>query len=184
MSRSSRRSFVLTAAFALCAVASQACGTVKRPDGGSGLLTVGADAPEVVGFDVAGAEVRLSALKGKKKAVVYFYPKDGSPGCTTEACAFRDTWDRYTAANVAVIGVSSDSPESHRAFLKDKKLPFALASDESDSIASSYGVTKRLWGYSRVSFLVGTDGKIAHVWPDVDPGVHADDVLQAAKAMK
>lgn len=160
-----------------------ACGPARRPDGGTGLLPVGAQAPEVVGVDVSGATVRLSAVTAaQRKAVIYFYPKDASPGCTTEACAFRDAWDRYTKAGVSVIGVSSDSPESHHAFLEKKHLPFALASDESGAIGGNYGVPKRIWGYSRVTFLVGADGKVQHVWPDVDPGVHADEVLQAAAA--
>jgi len=173
-------------AWLLGAVASAllvACGPAKRPDGGTGLLAVGAAAPEVVGYDLAGTEVRLTRLTGAKtRAVIYFYPKDASPGCTTEACAFRDAWERYTRAGVSVIGVSSDSAESHKAFLEKKHLPFALASDASGTVAASYGVPKRLWGYSRVTFLVDTRGKIARVWPDVDPGVHADDVLQAATA--
>jgi peroxiredoxin Q/BCP len=122
-------------------------------------------------------------VAAQRKAVIYFYPKDASPGCTTEACAFRDAWDRYTHAGVSVIGVSSDSPESHRAFLEKKHLPFALAADESGAVAASYGVPKRLWGYSRVTFLVGSNGKVARVWPDVDPGVHADEVLQAASQL-
>ena len=143
-------------------------------------MPVGAPAPEVIGYDAKGAEVKLSALTGKK-AVIYFYPKDGSPGCTKEACAFRDAWDRYVKAGVVVIGVSSDSAESHKAFLEKKQLPFALASDESGSIASSYGVPVRFWGESRVTFLVGADGKIVKVWPDVDPGVHAAEVLAAAE---
>jgi peroxiredoxin Q/BCP len=159
------------------------CGPARRPDGGVGLLPVGAAAPEVVGYDAAGKDVRLSALTAAHtKAVVYFYPKDESPGCTTEACAFRDAWDRYIKAGVSVIGVSSDSRESHTEFLQKKHLPFALASDEDGTVGATYGVPKRLWGYSRVTFLVGADGKIVHVWPDVDPGIHADEVLQAAGA--
>jgi peroxiredoxin Q/BCP len=175
-----RRLVLLSAA----ALALAACGPARRPDGGVGLLGVGARAPEVVGYDVADHEVRLSALAGKQKAVIYFYPRDASPGCTTEACAFRDAWDRYTKAGVSVIGVSTDSKQSHHDFLADKKLPFALAADESQAVAASYGVPKRLWGYSRVTFLVGTDGTVAHVWPDVDPGVHADEVLTQAAATK
>lgn len=156
-----------------------ACGPAQRPGGGVGLLPVGSIAPDVAGLDATGAELRLSKLGGKP-AVVYFYPKDGSPGCTKEACAFRDVWDRYVKAGVVVIGVSSDTAASHHSFLVDKKLPFALASDESGAIASAYGVPQRFWGDSRVTFLVGADGKVAHVWPDVDPGVHADEVLKAA----
>jgi peroxiredoxin Q/BCP len=160
-----------------------ACGPAKRPDGGAGLLPVGAVAPEVVGFDGKGTEVRLSQrTAAHEKAVIYFYPKDESPGCTTEACAFRDAWERYTKAGVAVIGVSSDSRESHTEFLQKKHLPFALAADESGAVAASYGVPKRLWGFSRVTFLVGADGKVAHEWPDVDPGIHATEVLEAAAA--
>ncbi len=176
--------FLAAAALVVTAALLLGCGPAKRPDGGVGLLPVGSTAPDVVAYVVAGAEVRLSLLAGKKKAVVYFYPKDASPGCTTEACAFRDAWDRYTAAGVIVIGVSTDSAESHHEFLAKKKLPFALASDEAMTVGPAYGVPKRVWGYSRVSFLVGTDGRIARVWPDVDPGVHADDVLQAASTVR
>jgi peroxiredoxin Q/BCP len=168
---------------ALSLVSLAACGPAKRPDGGVGLLPVGGVAPDVVGFDATGSEVRLSQVTAAhEKAVVYFYPKDESPGCTKEACAFRDAWDRYTKAGVRVIGVSSDSRESHTEFLQKKHLPFALAADESGAVGASYGVPKRLWGFSRVTFLVGADGKVAHVWPDVDPGIHATEVLQAASA--
>jgi thioredoxin-dependent peroxiredoxin len=179
--RLNRVSEVAVVALTVLAAASS-CGPAKRPDGGVGLIGVGASAPEVVGQDAAGHEVRLSALAGKEDVVVFFYPKDGSPGCTKEACAFRDAWDRYTKAGVSVIGVSTDSPASHKDFLTERHLPFALASDESATIAASYGVPKRLWGLSRVTFLVGKDGKVAHVWPDVDPGVHADEVLKAVTA--
>jgi peroxiredoxin Q/BCP len=158
-----------------------ACGPVKRPDGGTGLLPVGAPAPNVTAVDAANREVKLADLH--QPAIVYFYPADGTPGCTKEACAFRDVWDRFQNEHVAVIGVSSDSPESHAKFLRDKHLPFALASDESGVIGTAYGVKKHLWGYDRVSFLVDRQGKIAHVWPDVDPGVHAEEVLAAAKQL-
>ena len=158
-----------------------ACGPVKRPDGGSGLLPVGAAAPEVVGRDAEHREVRLSALRGRP-VVVYFYPADGTPGCTKEACAFRDAWDRLQKADVAVIGVSTNSAERHAEFLKEERLPFALAADDG-SVGRAYGVKKNLWGFERVSFLVGRDGKVAHVWPSVDPGVHADDVVRAASGM-
>jgi peroxiredoxin Q/BCP len=160
-----------------------ACGgPVRRPDGGTGLLPPGSVAPDVVGYDAEQHEVRVSTLRGRP-VVVYFYPKDESPACTREACAFRDTWKRYVAAGVSVIGVSGDSPRSHEDFLKDEKLPFALASDGSGGIASSYGVAKRFWGDDRITFLVGRDGKIARVWPNVDPGRHASEVLAAALSL-
>jgi peroxiredoxin Q/BCP len=181
--QSSPRRFRSTATLVLSGLLSVlGCGPAKRADGAVGLLPVGAAAPEIVAYDVKGTQVRLSALAGKQKAVVYFYPKDGTPGCTTEACAFRDAWNRYTQAGVAVLGVSSDSHASHQAFLEQKNLPFALASDESGAIGASYGVPKRLWGYARVTFLVGTDGTISHEWPNVDPAVHADEVLKAASS--
>lgn len=168
----------------LVMMAATSCGRpVQRPDGGYGPLPLGAPAPEVLGRDVAGNDVRLTGQRGHP-VVVYFYPKDGSPTCTAEACAFRDVWLRYDRANVTVIGVSSDSPASHSAFLKAEKLPFALASDESGVVATSYGVAKRLWGDDRVTFLVDASGKVARVWLSVDPGQHANEVLQAAGELR
>jgi peroxiredoxin Q/BCP len=155
--------------------------TPKRPDGNDGMLPVGAEAPDVEGFDASGASTRLSSLRGQS-AVVYFYPKDATPGCTKEACAFRDAWDRLKAAHVAVIGVSTQGRDSHATFQKDQHLPFPLVPDESGAVGRAYGVSMAPWGYSRVSFLVGPDGKIAKVWPKVDPAVHADEVLAAAGA--
>lgn len=153
-----------------------------RPDGAVGPLTSGAAAPEVVGIDAAGHEVRLTAQRGHP-VVVYFYPKDGTPGCTREACAFRDTWAQFVQAQVVVIGVSGDSARSHQAFLSEQKIPFALAADEDGAIASAYGVGKGTFGYERVTFLVDGSGRVARYWPDVDPGVHAKEVLAAALAL-
>ena len=93
-------------------------------------------------------------------------------------------WEKLRGAHVAVIGVSSQSRESHLAFQKDKHLPFPLVADENGAVQRSYGVSKGLFGYSRVSFLVDAGGKIAKVCPDVDPAVHADDVLAAAAALR
>jgi len=135
-----------------------------------------------VGTDRDGAEVRLTAAVGHA-AVVYFYPRDASPGCTKEACAFRDAWDKLQAAHIAVIGVSSNTPAEHAAFQRQEHLPFALASDRDGKIAVAYGVPHAFWGHSRVTFLVGRDGRIARVWPDVDPGVHAREVLAAAASL-
>jgi thioredoxin-dependent peroxiredoxin len=173
------RSLLVVSFLLALALAVAGCGEVKRPDGGSGLVPVGAPAPDVVGEDPAGHEVRLSANRGKA-VVVYFYPADGTPGCTKEACAFRDAWAKLDQAGVVVLGVSSNSAESHRKFQKEHQLPFALASDESGAIASAYGVSKKLWGYDRVSFLIGKDGRVAKIWPSVDPGVHAREVIEQA----
>jgi len=167
---------------ALASFAIACGGAVKRPDGGVGLLPQGAVAPDVVGESLGGEQVRLSGLRGKA-VVVYFYPQDETPGCTKEACAFRDAWKDLDRANVAVMGVSVNSAEKHREFQKTHQLPFPLASDESGSIATAYGVPKRLWGYDRVTFLVGKDGRVARVWPDVDPGTHAQEVIAAASTL-
>ncbi|MGH7295516.1 MAG: peroxiredoxin [Polyangiaceae bacterium] len=173
----------LSLAAALAAALLSACtSTPRRPDGNVGLLPVGAEAPEVAAADASGATTRLSSLRGQP-VVVYFYPADGTPGCTTEACAFRDAWSRLQAAHVAVIGVSAQSRESHLAFEKAQRLPFPLAADESGAVQRGYGVSRGLFGYSRVSFLVDASGKVARVWPDVDPAIHADEVLAAAKAL-
>ncbi len=156
--------------------------TVKRPDGGEGLLPVGATAPDFGATTKSGDPTRLSALKGQP-VVVYFYPKDETPGCTKEACAFRDAWAKFQAANVGIVGVSGDSEESHRKFVKAHELPFPLAADEDGAIAKSWGVKSTLGVTSRVSFLIDKDGKVAKVWPDVDPAIHADEVLAAASAL-
>lgn len=163
-------------------LASSACGQVMRPDGGSGLLPIGAPAPDVTGMTNDGAPLRLSAVLGHP-AVVYFYPKDGTPGCTKEACAFRDAFQKYEARNVTIFGVSRNSEASHQAFRREHQLPFPLVADESGAVGRSYGVSSVLGMESRVTFLVGPDGKIAQVWPDVDPGVHADEVLTAVAAL-
>lgn len=110
-----------------------ACGPVKRPDGGEGLLPVGASAPNVEGRTKDGKTLSLTGA-GDKVKVVYFYPKDDTPGCTKEACAFRDSFAKYEQAGVVVFGVSKDSQASHDAFAKKHELPFYLTADESGSI--------------------------------------------------
>jgi len=158
-----------------------ACGATKRPDGGEGLLAIGTDAPDVSAPDQTGSVKSLSAERGRP-VVVFFYPKDGTPGCTKEACAFRDAFKAYEARSVTIFGVSRDSDEVHEEFRAQHALPFPLVSDADGSIAQAYGVPSPLGMSARVSFLVGPDGKIARVWPDVDPGVHAREVLAAAEA--
>ena len=154
-------------------------GGVRRPDGGFGLLPTGAVAPELVGHRPAADAVRLETLRGKA-VVVYFYPQDETPGCTKEACAFRDAWKDLEKADIAVVGVSTNSRERHDAFQQRHQLPFPLISDDTGEIGAAYGVSKKLWGYDRVTFLVGRDGKVAHVWPAVDPGIHAREVIAVA----
>jgi peroxiredoxin Q/BCP len=162
------------------AVLLSACGATQRPDGGSGLLPVGAVAPNFEARDEAGNVVTLADSAGSPR-VVYFYPKDETPGCTKEACAFRDAYDKYKARGVVIFGVSHDTEESHAAFRKHHSLPFPLVADVSGAVQRAYGVPSRLGFAARVSFLVGRDGHVERVWKDVDPVVHAADVLSAVK---
>lgn len=159
------------------------CGATRRPDGGEGLLAIGADAPNLSAVDQNGKSHRLADEKGHP-VIVYFYPKDGTPGCTKEACAFRDSWNKFTTANVQVFGVSEDDAKSHEEFAKEQKLPFPILADPSGEWLRAFGVPMRLGMASRVSFLIDANGKVAKVYPDVDPGVHADEVLKDATAAK
>jgi peroxiredoxin Q/BCP len=179
---------MLIAAVLTLAVASTACGETTRPDGGKGLLAKGATAPDFEARDADNKPIRLSASLSSgappKLALVYFYPKDETPGCTKQACALRDSFTKFEQAGVAIFGVSRDSEESHRAFRKAHALPFPLVADESGAVQSAYGVPSPMPGIAaRVSFLVDGQGKIAQVWSDVDPVLNAGEVLAAAKAV-
>jgi peroxiredoxin Q/BCP len=173
----SRRHILVIALVGLAALGCYALvASPKRPDGGSGLLTIGAVAPDFSARDATGKQFTVTSLRGRS-AVVFFYPRDGTPGCTKEACAFRDNFDEYARRGATLIGVSSDSEHSHDKFRADHKLPFALASDESGAIARAYGV-KRFAGLTkRVTFVIDKDGKVLKVFPEVDPGIHAQEVF-------
>src|SRR5690606_27107507 len=145
-------------------------------------LGPGARAPELSLRDQHGQPRSLASFRGQP-LVVYFYPKDGTPGCTEEACAFRDVWARYEEAGVAVVGVSTDDVASHAAFAEEHGLPFPLLADEDGALAEAFGVTTRLGMATRVSFLVDAEGVIRKTYPDVDPGVHAEELLRDAKAL-
>lgn len=164
-------------------VASAGCSsTASRGAGGTpprdGLLAVGDVAPPFVAQDQTGAVRRSSQFAGHP-IVLYFYPRDATPGCTREACAFRDAWDRIQATGAVVIGVSADDVESHRSFADEEHLPFPLLADPSHRISDAYGVPQILGVDHRVTFIIGLDGRIAKVYPDVDPGVHVTEVLAA-----
>lgn len=143
------------------------------------LLKVGDDAPGFSSIDQDGQPVKLVDFKGKP-VVLYFYPKDDTPGCTAEACNFRDNNELYEKAGVKVLGVSVDSQKSHKKFVDKYNLNFTLVADDSKDIANSYGV---LGGNtaSRVTYLIDRDGKIAHVYPKVSPKEHAVDVMSKLK---
>lgn len=110
--------------------------------------------------------------------LVYFYPKADTPGCTTEACAFRDSWDDVEATGLAVLGVSFDSPEVNKAFAEKYNLPFRLLSDTDRELAKAVGATRALLPVpKRISYLVGADGRVLAAYPDVRPARHAGEVL-------
>jgi thioredoxin-dependent peroxiredoxin len=163
--------------------AAAGCGATKRPDGGEGMLAPGAAAPDLAAVDQNGTSRRLSEERGHP-VIVFFYPKDDTPGCTKEACAFRDTWSRFQKAGVQVFGVSADDQKSHSQFAKEQKLPFPILADADKTWIKAFGVPTTLGMASRVSFLLDGSGKIAKVYPDVDPAIHADEVLKDASALK
>jgi peroxiredoxin Q/BCP len=150
--------------------------------GSPALLPVGSAAPDLSATDQAGKPHRLADERGHA-LIVYFYPKDATPGCTKEACAFRDAWESYQKAGVMIFGVSSDDQKSHEAFAKEQKLPFPILADPGHAWSTAFGVPTRLGMTARVSFLIDPAGKIAKVYPEVDPGVHAARVLEDASKL-
>lgn len=132
-----------------------------------------------------GQTVSLTEFKGRP-VILYFYPRDDTPGCTKEACAFRDVFADFTKKGAVVLGVSADSVKSHDKFIKKFKLPFTLLADEDKRIVEAYGVWgeksfmgRRYQGIHRVTFLIGGDGRIQKIWPKVKPEEHAAEVLAA-----
>lgn len=156
-----------------------ACGGQKAHTDRSKLLTVGAEVPALVRVDHKGEVI---SLRGAPPTLLYFYPKDGTPGCTKEACAFRDAWQKYQTAALRIVGVSIDSEQRHREFADEHQLPFPLIADPEHTWSDAFGVGRFLGtADERVSFLIGTDGTVKKVYEDVDPGVHADEVLKDAR---
>ena len=144
---------------------------------------IGEPAPDFTLPDAEGNPVHLADLRGKR-VVLYFYPKDDTPGCTTEACSFRDAWQELEADGVVVLGISKDSPKSHQKFARKHGLPFTLLSDESTAVAQAYGVWvektsygRKYIGMARTTFYIRPDGNIGHVWQQVKPQAHAQKVL-------
>lgn len=140
-------------------------------------LAVGTKAPDFSVKDTNGNTVSLSELTGKK-VVMYFYPKDDTPGCTKQACSFRDNYSVYQDKGIVVLGVSKDDESSHQAFTEKFNLPFPLLADTNGEIISAYDVDGG--GYAkRVTYAIDETGKIVHVDASVKTDTHANDVLQA-----
>jgi peroxiredoxin Q/BCP len=149
------------------------------------MLKEGDKAPDFSSTDQNGKTVSLSDFKGKRVAL-YFYPKDDTPGCTKEACSFRDADDIYRSKDITVLGVSTDNEKSHQKFISKFQLPFDLLADVDKKIVEDYGVWgeksmygKKYMGTFRKTFLIDGDGKIVKIFDKVDVAAHADEVLAA-----
>ena len=149
------------------------------------MLKEGDKAPDFKSTDQDGNPVKLGDFKGKR-VVLYFYPKDDTPGCTKEACSFRDTDDVYQKKGIKVLGVSTDDEKSHQKFISKFQLPFDLLADTDKSIVNAYGVWgeksmygKKYMGTNRKTFLIDENGKIAKIFDKVNVAEHADEVLEA-----
>lgn len=152
-------------------------------------LSVGKKAPAFSLNDAEGNTVKLSDFKGKK-LVIYFYPKDMTPGCTKQACSFRDEWAEIKKRGVAVLGVSADSQASHQKFIEKYSLPFPLLSDPDHKMLEDYGAWgeksmygKKFMGILRITFVIDEAGKIAHIFKKVKTDIHSHEVLKVIDAM-
>ncbi len=149
------------------------------------MVKEGNAAPAFTAKNTNGETVRLKDLRGQK-VVLYFYPKDDTPGCTKEACSFRDAFADFKKRGIKVLGVSPDSEASHQKFTAKYKLPFALLADPDHAIADAYGVWgekkfmgRTYLGVKRITFLIDEKGKIKKVFEKVKPEEHATEVLEA-----
>lgn len=149
------------------------------------MLKEGDAAPDFTAKDQDGNDVKLADFSGKK-IVLYFYPKDDTPGCTKEACSFRDANDIYAEKDIKVIGVSTDSEKSHQKFISKYSLPFTLLADTEKIIVNDYGVYaekslygRKYMGVNRTTFLIDENGKIVKIFKKINVSEHAQEVLTA-----
>ncbi|MCF7944775.1 MAG: thioredoxin-dependent thiol peroxidase [Spirochaetia bacterium] len=148
------------------------------------MLERGSMAPDFSLISDRGHSVSLSQFRGRK-IVLYFYPKDNTPGCTTEACQFRDAYDRFIAAGAVIIGISPDTEKSHENFRNKYGLPFILAADPEKKVLQQYNALKEkkmygrtYMGVQRSTFIIDENGKILEIFPQVKPDGHAQEILE------
>jgi thioredoxin-dependent peroxiredoxin len=148
----------------------------------------GKPAPDFELLSDSGETVTLSSFRGKP-VVLYFYPKDNTSGCTTQACGIRDAWSEFEAAGAVVLGVSPDGVASHQKFKGDFDLPFALLADPEHAVAETYGVWQEksrdgrtYMGIVRSTFVIGADGNVVKIMHNVEPATHTEDVLAVLAA--
>jgi peroxiredoxin Q/BCP len=146
------------------------------------MLQIKTQAPDFSLLNQDGEEVVLSSLKGSF-VLIYFYPKDDTPGCTKEACTIRDAYDIFKQKDIVVLGISKDSVSSHKKFAEKYGLPFTLLSDTDKKVISAYEAGSMLMT-KRISYLLDKDGTIAQVYPKVDPAMHAKEILDDVEKLK
>ena len=152
------------------------------------MIEAGTPAPEFELKADDGSTVTLAGLRGRR-VVLYFYPKDDTPGCTAQACGIRDQWQDFRGVDAVVLGVSPDDEASHRRFKEKYGLPFTLLADPNHEVAALYGVWKektyggkKYWGVERSTFVIDEDGRVAKAMLRVKPDTHAEKVLEALAA--
>jgi thioredoxin-dependent peroxiredoxin len=154
------------------------------------LMNINDKAPDFILPDENGKEISLKDLKGKT-VVLYFYPRADTPGCTVEACSFRDTFKQMQKTGAVLLGISPDTSKAQKKFQDKFKLPFSLLADADKKVADAFGVLqeknmygKKVMGIVRTTFIIGPDGKIQHIFPRVKPEGHAEEVLAYLKESK
>jgi peroxiredoxin Q/BCP len=154
------------------------------------MVEVGQPAPDFTLFDQDGQEVTLSSLKGSP-VILYFYPKDDTPGCTRQACGFRDAFAEYEKAGVKILGISPDDSQSHTRFIKKFDLPFTLLADVDKQVCQAYDVWKeknmygkKSMGIVRTTFVIDANGIVAKIFPRVKVDGHSEAVLKAVHNLK
>ena len=152
------------------------------------LPVIGRPAPDFTLPSTTGENISLKQFKGKKTVILYFYPKDETPGCTREACSFRDQYAEFEKHNAVILGVSADSLESHQHFREKNNLPFPLLADEDATLSKMYGVYKqknlygkKSMGIERTTFVVDRTGRVAQIYPKVKVDGHVQDLLEFIK---
>lgn len=149
-------------------------------------VKVGETAPDFTLPSQTGSPVSLKDFRGKKSVVVYFYPKDDTPGCTAEACAFRDSYEVFSEAGAEVIGISEDSQQSHQQFAAKYNLPFTLLSDAGNKVRQLYGVPATLWVLpGRVTYVIDEQGVVQHIFDSMlNFKAHVEAALKTLQAIK
>lgn len=170
--------FVFALVMILSIMFYQGCG------GNAENLTEGMQAPQFSLQDASGSIHILSDWKNKAAVIIYFYPKANTKGCTKQACGIRDNYSKYEENNIKVFGISVDSKDALKEFIKDHDLNFPLLSDEDKKVAEAYGVLNNIGMASRVTFIIDKEGKIHKILREVDVTTHADEILDIASAIK